>query len=227
MVFTLGIATGEPGLPSIWGKWPGCLTWRSPKARTLRVPRFLVLRRKYEVNESMWLVKFGRPKVTMIMKWARGFTPIARSVQRGLVRQGQKTVLFIQWRRMPKEWELSFVSKMKSMESRGIAFPVILHTSLPSVIGDGPSEVLLRWVGSRARSQPKQFVEVVGKMFGPSGKRIITGLEGNLDPQETLGAQEEQEEPFQSLIDAIQLVDATKPNQLRPLQKDRWKHLSE
>ena len=174
----------------------------------------------------MWLVRFGRPKVTLILRWAREFTPYARSVQRALVRQGQKTVLFIQWRRMPKAWELSFVSKMKSMESRGIAFPVILRTGLPSVIGDGPSEVLLRWIGSKAGSQPKQFVKVVEKMFGPSGMRIITGLEHDLDPQEMLGAHEEAEEPFQSLIDAIQRVDATKPNQPKPLQKDRWKHFS-
>lgn len=192
----------------------------------MHLPRFLVPRRKYEVDESMWLVKFGRPKATLVLKRAREFTPLARSVQRVLVRQGQKTVLFIQWRRMPKEWELSFVSRMKSMQSRGIAFPVILNTSLPSVIGDGPSEVLLRWVGSKARSQPKQFVKVVDKMFGPSGKRIITGLEHDLDPQEMLGAHGEPEEPFQSLIDAIQRVDATKPNQPKPLQKDRWKQFS-
>jgi len=192
----------------------------------------------------MGLVKFGRAHLPLFLNMGRRLlvcgqsagvalvpqgrklVALGRSVGPTLVRQSRKPVLFFQWGRIPREWELSFVAEMKSMESRGIAFPVVLHTSLPSVIGDGPSEVLLRWVGGKARSQPKQFVKVVDKMFGPSGKRIITGLEHDVDPQEMLKSHEEPEEPFQSSIDAIQRVDATKPNQPKPLQKDRWKQFS-
>ena len=192
----------------------------------VRIPKFLVFRRKYEINESMRIVKFGRPKVALILKWARELAPQARLVQSVLARQGQEIVLLVQWGRVPKEWELSFVSKVKALESQGIPLPVILHTSLPSVVGDAPSEVLLRWVGGRARSQPKRFVNVVNKMFGPSSKRIITGLEHNLDPHMMPAAHTEPEEPFQSLIDAIQRADAGRPNQLKPLQKDRWKQFS-
>jgi hypothetical protein len=125
---------------------------------------------------------------------------------------------------MPKEWELSFVSKTKSLESMGIPFPEVLRTYLPSVLGEVPSDVLVRWVGRKARSQPKRFVKVVDKMFGPSGKRIITGLEGRLDPEKMLEVEKDPNEPFQSLIEAIQQADAGKPNSAMPLDKDRWKH---
>jgi hypothetical protein len=185
----------------------------------MRIPRFLTPRRKYEVDESMWLVKFGRPKVAMIVRWGRTMVPLANSVQRSVVRQRHRAVLFIQWRRMPKEWELSFVSKMKSTESRGIPFPEVLHTNLPAVIGDAPSEVLLRWVGRKARSQPKRFVNAVADAFGPSGKPIIVGLEKVLDTEKMLEAHRKPEEPFQSVINAIQQADAAKSDSDQCLQK--------
>lgn len=174
----------------------------------------------------MWLVKFGRPKAATIRRWGRRLAPLGRSVQRVLVREGRKTVLFIQWGRVPKEWELSFVAKMKSMESMGIPFPEILHTYLPSVLGEVPSDVLVRWVGRKARSQPKRFVKVVGRMFGPSGKRIIRGLEDCLDPEKMLEVEKDPDEPFQALIEAIQRADAGKSDAPKFLDKDRWKHFS-
>jgi hypothetical protein len=180
----------------------------------VHVPRFLTPRRKYEVDESKWLVRFGRPKVEFMLRLARKSMPIALStadsIQRTVVGGGHKMVLFFQWRRMPKEWELSFVTKMKSMESRGISFPEILRTDLPSVLGEVPSDVLLRWVGRKARSQPKRFVKAVADTFGPSGKPIIIGLENALDPERMLQTRREPEEQFQSLIDAIQKADAEK-----------------
>jgi hypothetical protein len=155
-----------------------------------RKPRFLTPRRKYQVDESMWLVKFGRPKVEMLM------------------RQGQKVVLFVQWRRMPKSWELSFVTKMKIIEAEGITFREVLKTHLPTLFGEAPTEVLLRWIGKRARTQPKRFVKTVADMFGNSAKAIITGLESLADPDEMLEAHKPEEPPFQSLIEAIQQADA-------------------
>ena len=145
-----------------------------------------------------------------------------------VVVEGQlsKTILFFQWRRMPKSWELSFVSKMKSAESQGIPFPQVLQTNLPLVLGDVPSDVLQRWVGKKARSQPKQFAKVVAKMFGPSGKRIITGLEERCSPQDMLVAHEEPEEPFQALIESIERADVARSGPPRYLDKNRWKNFS-
>jgi hypothetical protein len=184
----------------------------------VRIPRILTPRRKYEVNESMWLVKFGRPKIATILRWGRSLMPIARSVRRSVASGGRKTVLFLQWRRMPKDWELSFVTKMKTTESQGIPFPEVLHANLPSVIGDAPSEVLLRWVGKKGRSQPKRFVKAVAETFGPSGKPIIVGLEHVLNPEEMLQAHRAPEEPFKSLIDAIQRADTAKAEEAQPMQ---------
>jgi hypothetical protein len=210
----------------------------------VRVPKFLTPRRKYEVNESMRLVKFGRPTVEMLLRHtrkailvlklaekelligSRKVGPFAHSARIALVREGRKPIIYFQWGRMPKDWELSFVAKMKSAESRGIPFPEVLQTNLPLVLGGGPSDVLLRWVGKRARSQPKRFVKTVNEMFGKSGKRVIIGLHDALDPDKMLEVHEPPEEKVQSLIDAIQQADAANPIPPRFLDKDRWKHFS-
>ena len=174
----------------------------------------------------MGLVKFGRPKVALVMKWGHRLIPYALSFERAVARQGRRMVLFIHWGRMPKQWELSFVAQMKSLESMGIPFPEVLDTYLPSVLGEVPSDVLVRWVGKKARSQPKRFVKTVGKMFGPSGKRIITSLEGRLDPEKMLEPEVADDEPFQSMIDAIQRAAPGMISQGQVLDKDRWKHFA-
>jgi hypothetical protein len=210
----------------------------------VKLPKFLTPRRKYEMNESMWLVQFGRPKVEMIIRLGRKSIPILQSPERGVIfqirkmgpvahsarvalaREGRKPVLYLQWHRMPKEWELSFVAKMKWAESRGIPFTEVLQTDLPLVLGQVPSDVLLRWVGKRARSQPKRFVNTINHMFGKSGKKIIIGLQESLDPEKMLETSEPQEENFQSLIDAIQQADASNSIPLRFIDEDRWKDFS-
>ena len=125
----------------------------------------------------------------------------------GLAAPGRKVVLFVQWRRMPKEWEVSFVKKMKWMEAQGIRFPDVLKLYLPSIIGEAPSEVLLRWVGRQTRVQPKRFVNAVREMFGKSSKSIITGLERLSDPEKILADRVPVDPPYQSLVDAIKAAD--------------------
>ena len=214
---------------------------QSPKLR-IRLPKFLAPRRKYEVDESMGLVKFGRSHLPVFLKMGRRalvygqsagvalipqgrkLVALGQSVGPVLVRQARKPVLFLQWGRIPKEWEISFVAKMKSAELRGIPFTEVLQTDLPLVLGEVPSDVLLRWVGRRARSQPKRFVKSINEMFGKSGKKIIIGLQDALDPEKMIVDQAPQEERLQSLIDAIQQADATKSIPLKYLDEDRWKN---
>ena len=210
----------------------------------IRVPKFLTPRRKYEVDESMRLVQFGRPKVEILIRLGRKslrvlqstenefliqtrkMDRVAHSARLVLAREGQKPILYLQWHRMPKDWELSFVAKMKIAEGRGIPFTEVLQTNLPLVLGQVPSDVLLRWVGKRARSQPKRFANVINEMFGKSGKKIIVGIQDVLDPEKMLEVEERPEEKFQSLIDAIQQADAANSLPLRFLDKDRWKDFS-
>ena len=196
------------------------------------------------MDESIWLVQFGRPKVERFVRIGRKSIPLLRLTDRellildeklgqvahsarvALAREGRKPVLYFQWHRMPKDWELSFVAKMKSAESRGIPFTEVLQTDLPLVLGQVPSDVLLRWVGRRGRSQPKRFVNTINEMFGKSGKKIIVGLQDALDPEKMLIVEEQPEEKFQSVIDAIQQADAANSIPLRFLDKDRWKDFS-
>ncbi|HEY6282489.1 MAG TPA: hypothetical protein VIW22_01030 [Nitrososphaerales archaeon] len=204
-----------------------------------RKPGFLNLKRKYEVDESSWLVQHGRP---MAKKLFRGGLPILktliiggvvvlrfgfqelrpifhqgsrvsgafRSAGRAFAHEGQMLVWFFQWRRFPKAWEISFVAKMKSMEARGIPFQQVLKSNLPLLFGDAPSEVLLRWMGRKNRTQPKRFAKAAAKMFGKSAKSIITGLENLANPDKMLEVHQEAEPPFQSLIEAIQRADDMK-----------------
>jgi len=199
-----------------------------------RLPKFLVPRRRYEVDESMLLVKIGRSKLLPAVNSARstlapvekGLTLFGHYFSVTVGHQLHNAILLIQWGRMPKHWELSFVSKMKEAETQGIPFPEVLQQSLPMVLGEGPSEVLLRWVGRKARSQPKHFAKAVAKMFGPSGRRIITGIEDRFSPEDMLETDEEPEEPFQALIDAIEKSDAGKSSPPRYLDKNRWKNFT-
>ena len=182
----------------------------------------------------MELVRFGRSKILpplrpvfrILTPVAEGLIAIGRGAWAVTSHQLPKVILLFQWGRLPKSWELSFVAKMKEAETQGIPFPEVLQTNLPMLLGEAPSEVLLRWVGKKARSQPKHFAKVVAKMFGPSGRRIITGLENKFSPADMLQTHEEPEEPFQALFDAIERSDAAKPNRPKSLDKNRWKNLS-
>jgi len=208
----------------------------------IRLPRFLTLHRKYEVDETNWLVKVGRSRLPVYLKIGRTALTYCQSagvalalqvrklgslrhtVGPALVRLGRKPVLLLQWGRIPNEWELSFVASMKSAEAKGVSFTEVLQTDLPLVLGEVPSDVLMRWVGKRARSQPKRFVKSINEMFGRSGKKIIIGLQDVLDPEKMIVDQTPREEKFQSLIDAIQQADATNSAPLKYLDKDRWKN---
>ena len=205
----------------------------------MRLPNFLVPRRKYEVDESMALVKFGRAQLAVLEKLGLELMSYERSERSALAikskefrqstrsafaYQVRKPILFFQWGRVPKDWELSFVDNMKTMESQGIPFAEVLSTDLPLVIGEAPSEVLMRWVGKGGRSQPKRFVKAVNEMFGKSGKRIIIGLENQLDPEKMLDARKEPEEPFQAVIDAIREADEN--SDTLPDQRENKQHLS-
>jgi len=210
----------------------------------VKLPKFLTPRRKYQVNESMRLVQFGRPKVEMLIRLGRKslpvlqstekelliqirkLGPVAHSAKAALARESRKPILYLQWHRMPKDWELSFVAKMKSAEARGIPFTEVLQTDLPLILGQVPSDVLLRWVGKGARSQPKRFVNTINEMFGKSGRKIIVGLQDVLDPDKMLEVQEPTEEKFQSLIDAIQQADAENSIPLKFLDENRWKNFT-
>ena len=173
----------------------------------VKKPKLLTPKRKYEVDDSKWLVKFGRARWKEIKPLAGKFGRFALATGRGLFHQVQKVVWFVQWGRMPKAWELSFVIKMKSIEARGIAFQDVLKTNLPSLFGDDTAEVFLRWVGKKARTQPKRFAKTATAMFGNSAKQIITSLERLADPDKMLETRKEVEPPFQSLIEAIQRAD--------------------
>ena len=194
-----------------------------------RVPGFLLPRRRYEVNEEMWVVKFAGPKIKTIKEfewvaltvvwhvagaWGQLFSselrhlgPAGQSMGRAISRGGSNVVLFFQWRRVPKDWELSFVFKIRESESKGVPFQQIVMATLPGVMGETPSFVLLRWVGKNGAKGPRQFVKTVEKMFGKSAKSIIIGLNGSMDPNAMLQVPEEPEEKFRAVIDEIHRVD--------------------
>ena len=219
-----------------------------------RVPTFVLPKRRYELNEDMWIVKFAKPKIELAVEiewlalsvmwhlafaftsffftevrssgpiWRTAGSAVAhgigggfrnvgavwRSAVRGVARQGSNIVLFFQWGRVPKDWERMFVSKIRESESLGVSFHEIVKTTLPSIIGEAPAFVLLRWVGEKGAKGPRQFVKAVEKTFGKSAKSIIIGLNSSLDPVAMLDVPEQPEEKFRAVIEAIQRADDDK-----------------
>ncbi len=162
----------------------------------VRRPRFLTPRRKYEVDETSWLVKWGRPKLASTLTLLQRIPPAVRML-----------VITMKWGRIPKSWELSFVDKMNSLEGVGISFREVLKEHLPSVLGEAPSEVLGVWLGRSARTDPKAFVKAVEKTFGPSAKGVIVRLSELANPEAMLEERKPVEAPYQSLIDVINATD--------------------
>jgi hypothetical protein len=151
-----------------------------------RLPGF---RRKYEVDESYWLVKGWR-------SFWRRVPPFLRRV-----------ALTLKWRRIPKVWELSFIDRMRGLEKDGLTFDEILRSALPQLFGDDGSHVLRTWVGKKGRSDPERFTRTISKMFGPSARSVLGGIDSLTDEESLLNQKAPQEPPYKSLLEAIKKSD--------------------
>jgi len=139
----------------------------------------LKLRRKYEADDSYRIVRFLRPKIV-------------------------KARIILQWRGFPKDYELSFAMKMDELGRQGIQFSEVLREVLPQIIGDDTSEILRRWVGRSARKSPIAFVKAVNRMFGGSGRSILTSIE-SLANGEKMGKKVVEEPLFDYLTEKVRL----------------------
>ena len=152
-------------------------------------PPILRLRRKYEVDESYWLVKRGRK-----------FFHIAHFTLR-------RTGLTFKWGRIPKVWEMSFIDRMREIERAGVSLDEVLRATLPQLFGDDTSEVLRSWIGKRARENPERFARSISKMFGASARNVLGSVDSLTDEVSLLSKKVPTVPPYQSLIDAIRRSD--------------------
>jgi hypothetical protein len=148
------------------------------------------MRRKYEVDESYWLVRR------------------ARSFARRALFTLRRAALTLKWGRIPKTWELSFVDRMRELERDGLTFNEVLSSTLPKLMGEDTSYVLRKWVGRRARCNPEGFARNIFEMFGASSRNVLTSLDKLVDKRSLLEAKAPKEPPIQSLLEAIQRTDA-------------------
>jgi len=191
------------------------------------LPKALKLKRKYEVDENHWLVIWGRPKYEKLRVWA---TPKYEKL-RLAVRSGEipslrfpslrfptlrypsiggwarpkyeKLHLIARFRGFPKSYEASFVLKMDRFEQEGIAFLEVLRDTTPKLFGEGPAEVLRRWIGSKARRNPVKFAKTISKMFGSSAKPVLDSLQALADDRAMLAAKVEEVPPVQYLLERM------------------------
>jgi len=147
------------------------------------------LRRKYEIDESYWLVR----------RW--------RSFSREAFLSLRRTVLAFKWRRIPKVWELSFIDRMRGLEKDGLTFDEILRSALPQLFGEDTSLVLRSWIGRKARTNPERFARSISKMFGDSARSVVVSIDKLTDENSLLGKKAPQEPPYKSLLDAIHKSD--------------------
>jgi hypothetical protein len=152
-------------------------------------PPRLKLRRKYEVDDSYWLV----------IRW-RFFWYQVPPVLR-------KIAFTLKWRRIPKAWELSFIDRMIDLEKAGLTFDEILRATLPHLFGEDPSHVLRSWVGKRGRDNPERFARTISKMFGASAQGVLGSIDTLTDKESLLSEKVPQEPPYKSLVEAIQRAD--------------------
>ena len=111
----------------------------------------LKLRRRYEADDSYWIVRYMRPKI---------------------IRAG----IILTWRGFPKDYEVAFAKRMNELDREGLHFSTVLRETLPRAMGKDPAEVLRHWVGPKSNRSPIKFVKSVNKMFGPSAKPLIISI---------------------------------------------------
>jgi len=154
-------------------------------------PKVLTMRRKYEADESYWLVR----------RWRSGGYHLQLSLH--------KVTLFLTWGRIPKAWELSFLARMSELEGEGLAFNDVLLSTLPKFLGVDTSEVLRSWVGGKARGKPDQFVRTIHWMFGASARSVLDNIASLADAQDILESSAPRIAAYQSLVEAIKELDAS------------------
>ena len=151
------------------------------------------MRRKYEVDESYWLVRRGRS--------------FARSAHFTL----RRAALTLKWRRVPEVWELSFIDRMRELAKAGITFDEVLRSTLPQIFGEDTSEVLRTWIGRRSTACPERFARSVSKMFGASARNVLGSVDSLTDEASLFEKRAPKEPPLKSLLDAIRKSDAMMP----------------
>ena len=149
-----------------------------------------LMSRKYEVDESYWLVRRSR------------------SFSRRTLFTLRRTALTFKWGRIPKIWELSFVDRMRELEKEGLPFKEVLRSTLPKLFGVDPSHVLRTWVGRKARCDPEYFARNISEMFGASARNVLISFDVLVDKKSLLEAKVPKEPPVQSLLVAMQRMNA-------------------
>ena len=153
-------------------------------------PPFLKMKRKYEVDESYWLVR-----------GSRSFSSRALFTLR-------KAALTLKWGRVPKTWELLFIDRMRKLEKEGLTFDEILQSTLPQFLGEDTSHVLRSWIGWKANCSPELFAKSISGMFGASARDVLGNVDMLVDEVSLLDKKAPRELAYQSLLDAIQTADA-------------------
>ena len=168
----------------------------------MKKPKFLTPRRKYEVNENHWLVKYGRRR------------------QADLATLEGKAELFKQWGRMPEDWELAFVEEMRGLQEAGVRFNEVLSKVLPDVVGEAGTDVMGVSLKRKEKTDPKAFVKAVRKAFGPSAKDVVVKV-GELAKRGWAPREDREETLYRSLLDAIHDSDDPHEPEIRsrPLEQ--------
>lgn len=166
-------------------------------------PPFLKMSRKYEVDESYWLVRHSR------------------SFSRHALFTLRRAALTFKWGRVPKTWELSFIDMMRELEKTGLTFDEILQSTLPQFLGEDPSQVLRSWVGRKARCNSEWFARSVSEMFGASARSVLASIEMLVDEKSLLEAKVPKEPPIQSLLVAMTRAHALANAGKTVVQPDR------
>jgi hypothetical protein len=123
----------------------------------------------------------------------------------------RKARIILAWRGMPTKHELSFVTKAKELEAKGLTFEEVIRATTPKVFGELPAQVLLYWIGKRARQRPMTFVKTLRRMFGKSSGPFLQALQSFMDADKLLEAKRPYVPANQYLVEAMIRSGAVEP----------------
>jgi hypothetical protein len=101
-----------------------------------------------------------------------------------------------------RDFEISFVGKMKKHIEEGMDFATVTEETLVDTLGESPSEVLFKMIGKSGVTQPELFVDRVSRVLGEGAKTVFASVEDYAERWRELGSRI-QESPFESLMGSL------------------------
>ncbi len=105
-----------------------------------------------------------------------------------------------------RDYEVTFVSRMRDRMEEGMNFAEVAQESLADNRGESPSEVLFKMIGKAGVMQPEPFVARVSSVLGEGARTIFASIEDRADRWRELSAESVPASAYESLMGSLVVV---------------------